>query len=522
MRPDPPARISARARRRRRRTRRLIVPIALAVVVVAALVVQSGADPAPTIPKSAVRIAIGAAPAGRPLAPGFIGFSIEYPSMIAYAGRNPASPNPTFLQLVRDLNPNQSPVLRFGGDTADWTWWSTPGVAKPGGIRYTLNRHWAQVTGATARALGARLILGVNFESDSRAIAGTEARALLDGIGRRYIAGFELGNEPEVYGSLGWYSTPAGVPVPGRPAAYGFASFLADYARVSAALPRGVPLVGPASGSPAWLTGVSQYLAANPRVGQVTFHRYPLHRCFTPRDASTYPTIANLLSPVAATGPATSLASAVAVAHGRGVPFRADELNSVSCGGGRGVSDTFASSLWILDTLFNMAKVGVDGVNVHTFKQAIYEPFGFYRADGHWRAQVKPMYYGLLMFARAAPPGSRLLPTSGDGPSTLRTWATRGPRGRVRVVLINDSRRHAVTVAVGAPGSVAAATLERLRAPRIGSKGDVTIAGQTFGPSTTTGRLAGPLRDSSLTPIRNHFVVRLPAASAALLTLAGP
>ena len=190
---------------------------------------------------------------------------------------------------MRNLTPGQSAVLRFGGDTTDWTWAPTPGVPKPPGIRYTLTPAWMRSTAAAARALNARLILGINFESDSSAIAAAESAALLSGVGRRYVAGLELGNEPEVYGSLGWYETPAGVAVPGRPASYDFASYLRDYARVSRALPRHVPLVGPASGAPQWLAGLNRYLAANPRVGLVTFHRYPLHRCFTARSVTRVP-----------------------------------------------------------------------------------------------------------------------------------------------------------------------------------------------------------------------------------------
>ena len=261
------------------------------------------------------------------------------------------------------------------------------------------------------------------------------------GIGRRYLAGLELGNEPEVYGTLGWYGTPAGVGVPGRPASYDFGAYLRDYARVSKALSRGVPLAGPASGAQGWLAGLGRYLSVNPRVRLVTFHRYPLQRCFTPPTSPAFPTISNLLAPAAATGPATSLATAIGVAHARGIPLRVDELNSVSCGGARGVSDTLASALWVLDTLLNLARVGVDGVNIHTFHRAIYEPFDVSEHGGRWSGEVRPLYYGLLMFARAAPPRSRLLPASYRGPSTLRIWSTRAPGGSVRVVLINDSRR---------------------------------------------------------------------------------
>ena len=41
-------------------------------------------------------------------------------------------------------------------------------------------------------------------------------------------------------------------------------------------------------------------------------------------------------------------------------------MNSVTCHGKTGVSDTFASALWILNTLFEMVHAGVDAVNIHT------------------------------------------------------------------------------------------------------------------------------------------------------------
>jgi hypothetical protein len=421
--------------------------------------------------------------------------------------------------LVRNLTPGQSPVIRFGGDTTDWTWAPTPGVAKPPGIRYTLGPGWMASTAAAARALNARIIAGVNFESDSPRIAAAESRALEVGIGRPYLAGLELGNEPEVYGTLGWYQTAAGAPVPGRAPGYAFGPFLSDYARVSRSLPRAVALVGPASGAPGWISGTGRYLDANPRVRVVTYHRYPLHRCFTPRDSPFFPTISNLLARSAATDPATSLAAAVRAAHAHGLPLRTDELNSVSCGGARGVSDTLASALWVLDALFNMARTGVDGVNIHTFTKAIYEPFAVAKRSGRWTAQVRPLYYGLLMFARAAPPGSRLLPVAYRAPSPVRIWATRTPGGQVRIVLINDSRRASATVAVRPPAPADGATGLRLRAPHADARSGVTLGGQSFGKATTTGTLSGPARAFALAAIRGRLVVRLPPVSATLLTV---
>lgn len=480
---------------------------------------RSGAQPA--ISRAAIRVQIGAAPDSRPIPRGFIGLSIEYRSAPWYFG--PATdPDPVFYQLVRNLTPGQRPVLRFGGDTTDWTWAPTPGVRRPPGIQYTLSPQWLQSTRAAARALDARIIAGVNLESDSPRIAAAESAALVGGIGRRYLAGLELGNEPEVYGTLGWYATPGGVGVPGRRASYHFGAYIRDYARVSRALPRSVPLAGPASGAQNWLAGLAAYLAANPRVRLVTFHRYPLHRCFTPPTSPAFPTISNLLAPAAATGPATSLAAAIGVAHAHGIPLRVDELNSVSCGGARGVSDTLASALWLLDALLNLARVGVDGVNIHTFHKAIYEPFDVTEHGGRWSGEVRPLYYGLLMFARAAPPGSRLLPASYRGPSTLRIWSTRAPGGRVRVILINDSRVRSITVAVHPPVPASGAIGTRLRAPRVNSTSGVTLGGQSVATPTATGRLAGKASTFISRPVRGRLVVRLPPASATLLTVTAP
>jgi hypothetical protein len=487
-RPSPSPR--TRTRRRGRALRRIAATASLIVVVVAAVSVVAGAQASLTIPKHAVRLQIGAAAISGPIPTGFVGLSIEYQSLLPYAGDDPAAPDPVFLALVRALAPGRAPVLRFGGDTTDWTWWPTPGVARPGGVRFTLSPRWVAVAHAVAAALGARMIMGVNFEADSRAIAGAEARALVTGIGRRYIAGLELGNEPEVYGTLSWYTTPSGRPVYGRPASYGVHDYLADEAAISRALPRDVPIAGPASGAPQWLTGLGRYLAANPRVRIATFHRYPLHRCFTARTSGQYPTIPHLLSSMAATEPAVTVAAAVAVAHAHGVPFRVDELNSVSCGGARGVSDSFASALWIIDALFHLVRVGADGVNVHTFHNAIYAPFTIARRHGRWEARVRPLYYGLLLFARAAPAGARLLAVSGPAVPGLQTWATRAPDGTVRLLLVNQTARRVLTVAARAPGAVAAATLQRLRAPGLGARGSITLGGATFGSATSTGRLS--------------------------------
>jgi hypothetical protein len=114
------------------------------------------------------------------------------------------------------------------------------------------------------------VILSVNLGADSPTLAAREAGAFLEGIGRPWIDAVELGNEPELYGEVGWYRTPAGRDVLGRPRQYDFAGYTNDYSRVGGSLPP-VPLAGPdTGGAPAWTEPLGGFLAAEPRVGLVT------------------------------------------------------------------------------------------------------------------------------------------------------------------------------------------------------------------------------------------------------------
>ena len=128
---------------------------------------------------------------------------------------------------------------------------------------------------------------------------------------------------------------------------------------------------------------------------------------------------------------------------------------------------------------------------------------------------MSPEYYGLLMFAQATPPGSRLIPTATTNSQGVTVWATRGGKGRTRVVLVNESpdRR---TISLNAAGD-RPATLERLRAPGLTSTAGVTLGGQSFGTRTKTGRLGGRLSLAKLAPRQGRYVFMLPAQSAALL-----
>jgi hypothetical protein len=505
--------------RRPSRKRFLAVDVAVVALVAVAIAVfaliKSGSSSDPRIPPGATALAVSPDAFGRPVAEGFLGLSLEYSSIERYAGDDPAAIDPVFEQLIRNLNPGQSPVLRIGGDSTDWTWWPIPGVSKPPGVTYALNPRWLQVTRALAQQLRARLILGINLEANNVQLASTEAQMLIDGIGRGAVQALEVGNEPALYGSFPWYRTVGGVKVPGRPRGYDVPAYMRDFTRFAAGLPP-VPLAGPALGASKWMRNLGQFLSSQPRLGVVTVHRYPLQLCYTSTKSVKHPSLAHLMNPAATTGLADSFASDVTAAHARRLPLRVDEINSVSCGADLEVSDTFASSLWAIDAMFELARVGVDGVNLHTFPGAGYELFRLSQVGGHWQAAVAPEYYGLLMFAQAAPPGSRLLPVAGAPGDGVKVWATRARDRTVHVVLINKSTRSRV-FAVRLPRTAAGTTLELLRAPSLQSSSGATLDGQSFGSETTTGTLTGSRGSAAVKPIGGKYVVTLPPASAAML-----
>jgi hypothetical protein len=457
-------------------------------------------------------LTIGAA--GRVIPSGFVGLSTELWAVPSFAGSDPAALNPAFLQLVRNLAPGAQPVIRLGGDSTDWSWWPVAHIKTPAGIRYTLTPQWMQITRAFVKGTNARLIVGVNLEANSRRLASVEAHALVSGLGASSIRALEIGNEPELYGSFGWYRTASGHEVPGRPRSYDQTSFESDFSSFAKSMPK-VPLAGPSTGSPTWLSTLGRFLAAEPKVAVATVHAYPLKHCV----ATNHVTIGEMLANSSSDGLAARVAPLAAAAHRHHVPLRIDEINSVSCGGERGVSDTYATALWSLDTMFALARAGVDGVNIHTPPRSTNQMFTVSQVNGTWQVYVHPNYYGLLMFAQATPPGSRLLTVSGSGGAGLSTWATIGPDRTKRVVVINKRLAGSRVVAIRAPAGAVSATLELMRAPAITSKTGITIGGQGFGAQTSTGELAGTPQTATLKPSKGRYTFTVPAASAALLRI---
>jgi hypothetical protein len=464
-------------------------------------------------------IQVGGTAVGRPVAPGFVGMSVEFPAVRTYTGLDPNAINPVFVQLIRNLAPGEDPVVRIGGNSTDATWLPAPGVHPTPGIHNTITKRWLAIIRNLAEETKARLILGLNLKLNSASEIAAEAHAYLTGIGAQHIEAFEIGNEPELYTVNPWYTTPSGKGIFSRGPGFNFKVYAREVAQYAGEL-KGDPLAGPATGSLPWLSKLPKLFSVEPALKVVTYHTYPLIKCFTAPGNPRYPSIPDLLALSSSRDLLNGAASEIAYAHAHGATFRVDELNTVACKGAQGVSDTFAAALWALDTLFSMARSGVDGVNIHTLPEAFYRLFTFTDTNGHWQATVKPEYYGLVMFNQAAPPGSRLLPVTPSATPDVRAWATRASNGEIRVVLINDSSTISHEVLVQPPAAVGNGLLENLTAPSVDATNGVTLGGQSFGTETSTGSLTGSAQLIPVTPTNGQFDITLAPASATMLALA--
>ncbi|HEY3771409.1 MAG TPA: glycosyl hydrolase family 79 C-terminal domain-containing protein [Solirubrobacteraceae bacterium] len=476
-----------------------------------------------------VRVGVDRATHSAPLPTSFLGVALEVSTIPKWVGdaTTSAQVNPVLVQLLRNLNPVGSPSIRIGGQSTDRSWWPVPKLNDPVGVDYAIGSSWAKAALLLAERMDARYVMGVNLEANSTRISQYEAYQLLDVIGAKYIKYFEIGNEPDLYTHTPWYRVRGGKRVPwyirfgtpyfARPADFDEADFLAEWQQTEAALPPKVPIAGPDAASAQWVGPFASLIGQTGRIGMLDSHAYALFSCVTDKTSPRYPTIPNLLAQSAATRVVRGATEFVPTARQAGIPFRIDELGSVSCDGRKGVSDTFASALWVTDALFEAARAGVTGVNLHSFPNSSNGLFDLSGTSSGWVADVHPLYYGALMFAQADPEGARLLTLSSNAPSPIRIWATIGQDHVVRVLIINTGRQRLVTIHAPTGFGSRDGSVERLQAPSVSATTGETIGGQTLA-GTSTGNVPTPTVQTA-TPRSTGYTIAAPAGSETLLTL---
>jgi hypothetical protein len=130
---------------------------------------------------------------------------------------------------------------------------------------------------------------------------------------------------------------------------------------------------------------------------------------------------------------------------------------------------------------------------------------------------VRPLFYGLQLFAEATTSGGSFLPVTLSTKANVKVWALKGQDGKARIVILNKDETNTGTVKLTISG-YSTATVVQLLAPSLSSQTGVALGGQTYDGSPD-GNMLGNASTQSITPTNGSFVLTMGTVSAALVTL---
>jgi hypothetical protein len=442
-----------------------------------------------------VQIALQPDKAGINIPADFLGVSYEAPVL---AGNYFDTNNNVYINLLHNLGEG---VLRFGGNSVEFTYWSrTPGKTFPNSRAVLLPSDLDRLF-AFANKTNWHVILGLNLGANNPTMAADEA-AYAWQVGKNSITGFEVGNEPDLYARNGLRST-----------TYTYTDFHQEFTRylqsIQVKIPN-APIAGPVTAyNYEWFSTFLKDEKNN--VALSTQHLYPLSAssALKPTDAS-YATIDKLLSAAAAQRTINSIQQFENAAKANNLPLRYAETNSASSGGKDGVSNAFASALWGADYLFNLAENGVVGVNFHGgFSTHGYTPIGL---DKNNQYTAMPLYYAMLLFHDAAQ--GRIIPLDMNTAANVTAHAVLGNDGTLHLVIINKDATEACNAQINPGKSYSRAGALRLTAPSLESQNGVTFGGSAVAPD---GTWSGG-EEETVTQNSTGYHIVVSAASAVAIT----
>ena len=193
--------------------------------------------------------------------------------------------------------------------------------------------------------------------------------------------------------------------------------------------------------------------------------------------------------------------------------FRSSYFN----GGAPGVSNAYASSLWILDFLFNCAQGGAAGVNLHGGGNVnSYSPI----ADNSGAVvEARPVFYGMKLFTLAGQ-GTLVQTNLSVGGINATAYAVKGPGKAVNLIVVNKDATQNLQLTISMPQSVSSATLMTMtqlssgaQGPSLSATSGVTIQDATIDPN---GEFT-PSAPYNLSPDGSQMSCYVPALSAVLI-----
>jgi hypothetical protein len=444
---------------------------------------------------------------GVPVAADFLGFSMEWCSAQTVLGQaSTGGADPIFAQYVANLQAyGAGPMwIRIGGNSTD----TGGSCGTPTSIQAV------QAMNEFARSTGTKFSFGLNMASHDLAASKAQAAAYCAGMPAGSIAGFEIGNEPDLYTARGWNASM-------------YSGELSQYlAGVLSAQSCTSNLMGPSFDFSYghFIPSIKDVLAKNrgKGLGTVTQHYYTGPNTVTP---------GFLLTTAANSGP-ERLLSDVQMAHAFGMTYRVDEMNSTWGGGAPGVSNAFESALWFIDNAAKFATEGVDGINIHGgMLGGSYTPFSITAAGGGSFSlnnrgtftATAPLYYGMLFFARAMNGAhSTISPASISTNANIDAWSTVDGAGTERLIMVNHDIANGAHVGVAQKAPTASVCY--LEAPSYGSTSGLKIfsnfAGTTYQTfdTSTDGSPTGTVGWDVLTPNDGSFTIPIGATQAAIVT----
>ncbi len=442
-----------------------------------------------------------------PIPSNFLGFSIEYGggTIPNFFGTSSA-PNNIFFQLARNL---KNGVFRIGGNSQDRSCWDS-GVTL---CTQQIPVSWINGIFNGSAQTGFSVLVGLNLLSDDpgNATDYVEQGIIPDGLSipGAKLLGFEIGNESDYYNSNG------------DKTGYTVAQNAADVAQYITAFRAVSELKNYAMVAPAYCcswrgedgTFIDDVNAQAPNgLALITEHHYPIGG-----GNSGTASVSQLLSPGITSNLRSSYAGYVSQAAGRGLSYRVGEMNSVSGGGKTGVSDTFASALWGVDSMFVLAQVGAVGVNIHCSSgSTAYNPVW---AHSITNTQAQAIYYGMLLFAQAQ--GETLVSASVTTGSNVTAYATTSCAGcDTKVFVLNKDLTASGAVTVQLSQTMGTADLLMVEAPGLtttASTGGISYGGQVV--DNATGSIPVPQTTPVTANASHQYIFNLPNAAMALLTV---
>jgi hypothetical protein len=432
------------------------------------------------------------------IGPGFAGLSYEKSELY---GRFFIASNSDLIGLFNRLGPS---VLRIGGNSVDMNVWSPNGPGQTAGqIAPTDVASFA----AFVKATGWKCIYGINLGGSASgattpALAAAEVAYAAQQFGSSLL-GIEIGNEPDNYGTSYF---------PGNWSLAQFITLWEQFRTAILATTPSVPITGPATGAyeANWTVPFGQIVTKN-EITLLTQHYY--------RGNGLLPsaTAAFLITPDGTL--LSDLAILKSGAQSIGIPYRMSECNSFYNGGSSGVSNSYASSLWAVDYLFNCVQGGASGVNFHGGGSGPgYTPI----ANGGIVIGVRPEFYGILLFTLAGQ-GTLYTTQLSTEPLNITAYAVKTSSGSLNLIVVNKDLSQNLQLTTQLPQSASSATLlvmtqlsSGATGPDLSATSGVTIQGASVNLDGTF----SPSIPYTLDPTGSQLTCYIPALSAVLIQIA--